>query len=92
MKRARLVFVSVLFFSLALGFAMQTEALAQEPPVISIELNELWRRGGDDDDLFFGNIDRIVVDPAGKFLRPGHPALRGAGLLPRGRTSPHHRS
>ena len=38
---------------------------AADVPTARLELEEVWRRGGDDDELFFGNIDRIVRDAAG---------------------------
>lgn len=36
-----------------------------DAPRERMELHELWRRGAEDDDLIFGNIDRIVADAAG---------------------------
>lgn len=48
-----------------LALAFPTLALAADVPTTRVELQELWRRGTDTDELFFGNIDRIVLDPAG---------------------------
>lgn len=48
-----------------LALAIPTLVVAAEVPTTRVELQELWRRGTDDDELFFGNIDRIVLDPAG---------------------------
>jgi len=31
-------------------------------------LNELWRAGGEDDDIFFGNVGRVVTDPHGNVV------------------------
>jgi len=50
---------------LALGSLSGALAQAQEPSTTSIELKELWRRGTEDDEIFFGNIDRIITDEQG---------------------------
>jgi hypothetical protein len=30
-----------------------------------VQLHELWRRGGEDDEVFFGSISQVLVDPKG---------------------------
>jgi len=41
----------------------------EKPPgrQVTMTPREMWRRGGDDDDIFFGNIARIDHDDAGNF-------------------------
>lgn len=51
--------------SLLLVALLPALALAADPPVERMVLHELWERGADDDELFFGNIDRIVTDESG---------------------------
>ena len=47
----------------------------------TIELKELWRVGGyDDEDVLFGVITDIIADRDGNFLHAGFAAQRGPGL------------
>ena len=65
-QHRRSIFVALATSFLAIThLAFSIPVFAEELPITSLELNELWQRGGDDDEIFFGNIDRIVTDPAG---------------------------
>lgn len=36
--------------------------------LVTASLQELWRAGGADDDVFFGNVGRVTTDPAGNVV------------------------
>jgi hypothetical protein len=36
--------------------------------IVTASLKELWRAGGEDDDVFFGNVGRVTVDPHGNVV------------------------
>lgn len=36
--------------------------------VVAVSLTELWRTGGEDDEVFFGNVGRVVSDPQGNVV------------------------
>lgn len=64
-SRYRMAVTTLILATVVVGIGAHHAAFAQDLPVTSLELNELWRRGGDDDEIFFGNLDRIVTDPSG---------------------------
>lgn len=56
---------SPLFIRLLTALCLPVLAFAAEVPVETIELREVWSRGGNEDDVFFGNLDRVLADGSG---------------------------
>jgi hypothetical protein len=70
MKRNRVLSVAVTAVLLALPMAAQAQKMVENPAkapsgVETIELKELWRVGGWDDEVLFGVITDIITDDSG---------------------------
>ncbi|MCP4574521.1 MAG: hypothetical protein GY838_19390 [bacterium] len=68
--RACLVLTTLILFALPAAAEVPRVENGAAPAngLVTASLQELWRAGGEDDEVFFGNVGRVTTDPQGNVV------------------------